>query len=113
MHEMSLAEGVLQICEDYAREAGAEKITMVRVEIGTLGHVEPEALSFCFDAVTAGTLAQGARLEIDRVPGRAWCRSCAREVEITSLIDACPVCGGFDLEVTGGEEMRVKNMEVT
>lgn len=112
MHEMALAEGVLQICEDHARRAGAAKVTAVWLEIGRLSHVEPEALAFCFDAVVRGTMADGARLEIDRAPGRAWCHGCGREVAVNSLVDACPDCGGFQLQVTGGDQMRVKEMEV-
>ena len=112
MHELSLAEGVLRICEDHAQRAGAEKVVVVRVEIGALSHVDADALAFSFEAVVRGTLAQGAQLEIDRVPGKAWCHDCGHEVTVASLVDACPDCGGFKLQVTGGEEMRVKEMEV-
>ncbi|MCP3971595.1 MAG: hydrogenase maturation nickel metallochaperone HypA [Rhodobacteraceae bacterium] len=110
MHEMSLAEGVLQVVEDHVDTA--DRVTMVRLEIGQLSHVEPEALAFCFEAVVKGSVAEGARLEIDRAPGQAWCHNCGRGVEVSSLIDACPDCGGFQLQVTGGNEMRVKEMEV-
>ena len=112
MHEMALAESVLQICEDHARRAGAERVVRVRLQIGALSHVEPEALAFCFDSVVAGTLAEGASLEIDRVPGRAWCETCGKEVEVGSILDACPECGGFPLRVTDGDQMRVRDMEV-
>lgn len=113
MHEMALAEGVLQLCEDHARKAGATSVVAVWLEIGTLSHVEPEALEFCFEAVVNGTLAHGARLEIDRVPGCGWCYDCSREVAVNALIGACPKCGGYRWQVTGGQEMRVKEMEVT
>lgn len=113
MHEMSLAEGVLQICEDQARNAGAARVVAVRLEIGTLSHVAPEALEFCFASVVRGTVADGARLEIDRAPGRGWCHDCGHEISVGSLTDPCPDCGGYKWQVTGGEEMRVKEMEVT
>ena len=112
MHEMALAEGVLGIVEDHARRAGSDKVLVVRLEIGQLSHVMPEALSFAFMAVSQGTLAQDARLEIDRAPGRAWCHDCGQEVEIEALGALCPLCGGAALQVTGGEELRVKDMEV-
>ena len=60
MHEMSLAEGVLQIVEDAARSQGFSQVTAVRLEIGRLSSVEPEALRFCFDVVVRGSLAEGA-----------------------------------------------------
>lgn len=112
MHEMTLAESVLQICEDHARRAGAVKVVRVTVEIGELSHVEPGALAFCFDAVVNGTLAEGASLKIERVPGRAWCDACDAEVGASSLLDACPQCGSFPLRITAGSEMRVRDMEV-
>ncbi len=113
MHEMALAESVVQIAVDQARAAGADRIVAVWLEIGQLSHVEPDAMRFCFDAVTAGTPAAGARLEIDRVPGKAWCHDCGAEVAIPRLGAECPSCGGYKLQVSGGDDMRVKEMEVS
>ena len=112
MHEMALAEGILQICESHAARAGATRVTAIWIEIGELSHVDPDALAFAFTAVAQGTLADDARLEIDRTPGHAWCHTCGKTVALRSLIDPCPDCGGFQLQVSGGEEMRVKEMEV-
>ena len=112
MHEMSLAEGILQVVEEYARKEGFTRVKTVRVEIGRLSHVEPEALSFCFDAVMRDSIAAGARLEILTVPGRGWCHGCGQEVAMEALYDPCPRCGGFQVVVTGGDEMRIKDLEV-
>lgn len=113
MHEMSLCEGVVQILEDEARRHRFSGVTRVRLEIGALAAVEPEAMLFCFDAVTRGTLAEGAVLEIVPVAATAWCFDCSRSVPIASRLDACPLCGGDRLKPTTGDEMRVKDMEVT
>lgn len=112
MHEMSLAEGVLQIIEDQAQQQDFSRVKTVWLEIGQLSHVSPEAISFCFDAVTKGTVAEGAALEILRPPGQAWCHDCMAKVEVAALADPCPRCGGHKLQVTDGEEMRVKELEV-
>lgn len=112
MHEMALAEGVLQIVEDTIRDQTCKKVTQVRLNIGELSHVEPDALRFCFEAVVKGSKAEGAALNIIRVPGRAWCHDCGREVHLPSLGMPCPDCGGYKLQVTGGEELRVHDMEV-
>jgi hydrogenase nickel incorporation protein HypA/HybF len=112
MHEMSLAEGMLQIVDETARKNGAAKVTAVRLELGALSHVEAEALRFCFDAVARGGIAEGARLEIVTTPGRAWCMQCGDTVELARLGDACPRCGGYQLQVTQGEEMRLKDIEI-
>lgn len=112
MHEMSLAEGILQIVADAARASAASRVQAVRLEIGALSHVERDALRFCFDAVTRDSLADGARLEILETPGRAWCMPCGESVELHRLGDACPRCGSYQLQVTQGEEMRVKDIEI-
>ena len=112
MHEMSLCESILGILEDEAEKQGFCKVNRVRLEIGALSGVEIEAMRFGFDAVTRGSLAEGAVLEIISLPGTAWCLPCAREVEVAQRYDACSLCGGYQLQVTGGEEMRIKDLEV-
>ena len=112
MHELALAESMLAIAERAARGNGAERILAVRLEIGALSQVEPEALHFCFDAVTRGSLAEYARLEIVTIPGEAWCMPCAAAVPLSALGRPCPTCGSYQLSVTRGDAMRVKEIEV-
>jgi hydrogenase nickel incorporation protein HypA/HybF len=112
MHEMALAESVLQIVEDTARKHGASEVRAVRLAIGRLSHVEPEALRFAFDVVTRQSLAQGARLEIEATEGSAWCMQCCDAVPLARLGDACPRCGSYQLQVTGGDDMRVRDIEI-
>ena len=80
MHEMSLAEGVLQLVEETARREGAKRVKLVVLEIGRMSSVQPEALSFCFDVVTRNSVLEGAALEIVDVPGAGWCMQCAATV---------------------------------
>jgi hydrogenase nickel incorporation protein HypA/HybF len=112
MHEMSLAESVLQIIEDAAERERFAKVKAVWLEIGALAGVEPEALRFCFDAVTRGSVAEGATLEIATTPGAAWCMPCSQPVAIETRGDPCPRCGSFQLQVTGGAELRLRELEV-
>lgn len=112
MHEMSLCEGVLQILEDNARTQGYKWVRTVWLEIGGLSGVEVEAMRFSFDVVTRGTLADHARLEIIQVPGEAWCLPCSKTVPVQQRFDACPECGSYQLQVTGGEQMKIKELEV-
>ncbi|MCP3881127.1 MAG: hydrogenase maturation nickel metallochaperone HypA [Sulfitobacter sp.] len=112
MHEMSLCEGVLQILEDNAKQQGFERVKTVWLEIGDLSGVEPEAMRFCFDAVMRGTLADQAGLEIIEAPGRAWCMQCSKAVPASRRFDACPECGSYQLQVTGGDELKIKELEV-
>ena len=96
MHEMSLAEGVLQLVEDGARANAATGVTAVWLEIGAVAQVEVEALRFCFDAATRGTVADGARLEIVTPSGLAWCMPCGNQVPVAQRGGACPHCGSHD-----------------
>ena len=112
MHEMSLAEGILGIVENAAGTQDFVRVTELRLEIGALAGVEIEALSFCLDVVLKGSVAEGARIEVLAVPGQGWCMQCGETVPITALFDACPKCGGFQVQATGGTEMRVKDLLV-
>lgn len=112
MHEMSLAEGIRGIVEDHARRRGFDRVTRIRVEIGRFAGVEKQALAFAFDVVMHGSPAEGAALEMIDLPGRAMCFDCADEVEINDRLDPCPQCGGGKLLPQGGDEMRIKDMEV-
>ena len=112
MHEMSLAEGIVQLVEDAVRAEGCARVRAVWLEIGQLAAVEKESLCFCFDAVTRDTVLDGARLEIIETPGQGWCMKCEGNVAVTALYEACPVCGSYQIQVTGGDEMRVKELEV-
>jgi hydrogenase nickel incorporation protein HypA/HybF len=109
---MSLTQGVLGLIEDAAQREEFARVRTVWLEIGRLASVEPEALSFAFDVVTRGTCAEGARLVIDHVPGQAWCLKCDSSVAIESAVTDCPLCGSARLQVTGGDQMRLKELEV-
>jgi hydrogenase nickel incorporation protein HypA/HybF len=112
MHEMSLAEGILDIVEQAAGKESCRSVREVRLEIGALAGVEVEALRFCLDVVFRNSVAEGARVEIETTPGQGFCLDCATTVPIETLYDACPRCGGTQVQATGGSEMRVKDLLV-
>ncbi|MCL2297553.1 MAG: hydrogenase maturation nickel metallochaperone HypA [Proteobacteria bacterium] len=112
MHEMSLAESMLEIVESTARKNNAQRVTSVQFELGALSHADRGALAFAFDVVTRGTLAEGARFEVIEVPGAAWCMLCSKTVALAKLGDACPECGRYQLTVTQGDAMRIASIEV-
>jgi hydrogenase nickel incorporation protein HypA/HybF len=112
MHEMSLAESVLQVIEDSARANSFTRVKTVWLEIGALAGVEVEAMRFCFDAVVKGSVADGTRLEIIETPGQGWCLACAKTVQIAQRYDACPECGSYQVQPTGGLDLKVRELEV-
>jgi len=109
MHEMSITQGIIDICE---KHASGRRVLSLDVEIGQLSSVVPEAVEFCFEACSSGTLLEGARMNIIRVPGMGRCQDCGADTALTSLYDSCRSCGGFRVSVLSGEEMRVREIEV-
>jgi hydrogenase nickel incorporation protein HypA/HybF len=109
MHEMSITQGIIEICENHAE---GRRVLSVDVEIGELSSVVPDAVEFCFEACSQDTLLEGARLNIIRIPGRGRCMDCGGDSPLTLFFGACQDCGGYRVEVVAGEEMRVREIEV-
>jgi hydrogenase nickel incorporation protein HypA/HybF len=112
MHEASLAGGVLQLVEDAARREHFSKLLELRLEAGQLAAVDVRALRFALESLAPGTLLQGASIVIEEPPGQAWCMGCSQTVPIAQRGNACPSCGGYQLQPTGGLELRVLDMRV-
>jgi hydrogenase nickel incorporation protein HypA/HybF len=112
VHELSLIESVVALVEDERRKQPFTRVRMIRLTLGALAHAEPAALRFCFDAVTRGTVADGARLDIDIVAGAGWCSDCCRTVPLEERYAGCPLCGTAEVRLTAGDDLRVAEMEV-
>lgn len=109
MHEMSITQGIIDICE---KHADGRRVLSLHVEIGELSSVVSEAVEFCFEACSSGTLLEGAQMNITRVPGMGCCQDCGAETPLTTLFDSCRNCGGFRFSILSGEEMQVREIEV-
>jgi hydrogenase nickel incorporation protein HypA/HybF len=109
MHELGITQEVVAIA---TRHAGGARIRRIVLEIGKLSAVLPDAVRFCFELCAQDTLAEGAELEIIETPGLARCRACAAEVALEQPFGRC-ACGGTDLEWLSGEELRVRELELT
>jgi hydrogenase nickel incorporation protein HypA/HybF len=109
MHELALAEGVIGVVERHAR---GRQVTRVELKVGHLRQVVPDALSFAFELVAQGTVADGAELEMEVVPAAGRCGGCGQRTPLPELPLVCRVCGSSDVEVTQGEELLVDSLEV-
>ncbi len=109
MHELSLADAVVQICCEHA---GDRRVTSVELKVGHLRQVVPDALTFAFELVAQGTPVEGAELQIVSVPARVVCKACGTETEIEQFPLACAACGGLAVEVVAGEEFHVESLEI-
>ena len=112
MHEMSIAASIVELVEEHAARDGFRRARTVRLAIGALSHVEPRSLEFGWDVVTRGTVAEGARLAIERPAGMGYCTDCSKNVPIAALGDSCPECQGNKWMLVEGDELRVIDLEV-
>ena len=109
MHELSIMQSVIEICES---SSGGSRVLSVTMEVGDLAGVVAEAAEFCFEACSRGTIVEGARLRIERIAGAGSCTDCGAGFGIQTYYDPCPACGSHAVMVTAGEELRVKELEV-
>ncbi|ACL72359.1 hydrogenase maturation nickel metallochaperone HypA [Thioalkalivibrio sulfidiphilus] len=112
MHELAVCQSVIRQAEAVAREHGARGITRIRLRIGVLSGVEPELLARAFPLAQAGTLAEGASLEMESLPVRVVCNRCEAESEVPANRLLCGVCGDWQTRVISGEEMLLESLEL-
>ncbi|MCX7982141.1 MAG: hydrogenase maturation nickel metallochaperone HypA [Syntrophales bacterium] len=115
MHELPITEGILKIVLKHAARNKANKVVLVRLRIGRLCDLEAEWIQNYFSYLSKGTVAEGAKIEIERVPAVVICRSCGQEYEMKNdgLISfLCPNCGSQEVEIVSGREYFVSEMEV-
>jgi hydrogenase nickel incorporation protein HypA/HybF len=105
-------QSALSIALEQAEKAGGTRIFRIRLRIGALSGVVPEALQFAFEALAADTAADGAELAIENVPARFWCRNCAKEFESDDMFAECPDCHRPSGELRAGREMQVVSLEI-
>ena len=112
MHELSIMQSALSIALEQARQAGGTRVHSIRLRIGALSGVVPDALEFAFEALTPGTLAEHAKLAIEHVPARFWCAKCACEFQADEMFAECPECHTLSGEIRAGREMEVASLEI-
>ncbi|GAB4351021.1 MAG: hydrogenase maturation nickel metallochaperone HypA [Candidatus Abyssubacteria bacterium] len=112
MHEMSIAQSILRITLAEAAKNGARKIRTVRIRAGELRGIVPDQLSFFFEFITKDTPAEGAKLDVEKVPIKAKCKSCEDIFMVQDLKFICPQCQSTDVDVMEGLELAVKEIEI-
>jgi len=112
MHELSIALSIVELSEEEARKADATSISKVEVEIGTMAGIETEALSFAWDSVIQGTMAQQAKLVINTIQAEAHCLQCGKDFPAENYFVQCPHCSSFRYRITKGKELRISSLMV-
>jgi hydrogenase nickel incorporation protein HypA/HybF len=112
VHELGIAQAIVQAADSEARKADAKRVTRVVLDVGALSGVVSDSLAFCFPMACKGTLCEDAELRIEPVEARGWCQSCDAEFAMGELLDNCPKCGGFATELRAGQELTVRTIDV-
>jgi hydrogenase nickel incorporation protein HypA/HybF len=108
MHELAITQRVVEMVAE--RTAG-RPVSLVRLEVGGLSGVVPDAMEFCYELLIGGTPLEGSTLVIERTPGAARCRSCGQDFAIDDLILLCR-CGSAEVELIAGRELKVLSVEL-
>jgi hydrogenase nickel incorporation protein HypA/HybF len=112
MHELSIMEEAVRMAVDAAKSAGKSRVLALRLRVGALSGVVPEAMRFAFDVVCSDTIAAGASLEIESVPAACWCETCRAEFECADFFIECPRCHKVSGELRRGRELEIAAVEV-
>jgi hydrogenase nickel incorporation protein HypA/HybF len=112
MHEMGIAQNILEIALEAAKREGATKIIRIDLVAGELRGLVPMQMTFCFGIVAQNTIASSAYLNIEETPVTAHCDDCGADFKVEEYKYLCPKCGSAKVQVTGGSELRVKDIEI-
>ena len=112
MHELAVTQSILDISLRHAEKAGAKRITDINLVIGQFSSIVDDSVQFYWDIVANDTIAQGATLHFNRIPGEMTCGSCGHTFRPTDVTFECPVCASGLVHITRGNEFRVDSIDV-
>jgi hydrogenase nickel insertion protein HypA len=114
MHELYVTKSIQQIVLKHAIKGHVCKVLSVNLEIGALSDLQSEWIQRYLDKLNIGTVVEGAKLNITRVPAIFHCNQCQQSFEIYSLLEqdlSCKQCSSKEVSLVSGREYRIKNME--
>ena len=112
MHELSIAQGIVDIIRQYVPEEQTADVRLVKIRVGPLAGVVPDSLDFCFGAIVNDTPLSTARLDIEEVQLQSQCGGCGEVFTVEGAYFLCPRCGSSDVKVISGTELQVVEIEL-
>lgn len=112
MHELGIAENILQIVRQEVPENHAADVRSIRIRVGQLSGVVPESLDFCFNAIVSETDMRRASLRIEKIPLTSECRECKHRFSMDDFAFSCPACKSANLELVSGRELEIVEIEL-
>jgi len=110
MHELSIAQNILDIVDESVKTSGFVK--SIKLRIGMLANVVPDSLEFCFTAITKGTQLERTKLKIETINIVVHCSHCGSDSIIENVLFRCDCCGSTDVEIISGGELEIVEIEI-
>ncbi len=111
MHELSIVEGILEAVIPEVEKYDVNRILSIKLKIGELSGVVPECINYYFDIASRDTIAEGARIVIEKVPVIIKCPDCGYDGNIKPGNFRCPQCGETHFRIISGKEYFVDSVE--
>ena len=112
MHELSIAQNMIEIVKDHAEKLHATRVSEVELDIGTISGVIPETLEFALDIAVKGTIMEGAKIKMNIFNAKAKCLSCEKDFEVEDIYTLCPHCSSLQFDIIQGKELKVKSIKI-
>ncbi|MFA5781834.1 MAG: hydrogenase maturation nickel metallochaperone HypA [Bacteroidales bacterium] len=112
MHELSVAQNIIEIVEEHAKKLHALAVSEVELDIGMVSGVIPENLEFAMDVAIKNTLLEGAKIKINVILAKAKCLNCLKDFEMDDIYTMCLHCGSLQYEIIQGKELKVKSIKI-
>lgn len=112
MHEMGIANSILEAVTTEVRHHPGSKASKVGVRIGELAAIDVDSLRFCFYALSRDTDLEGLQLQIEVCPRRHHCDPCGKTFDVHDYDFACPKCGSMQTKYVSGDELELSYLEV-
>ncbi|GHO97342.1 putative hydrogenase nickel incorporation protein HypA [Reticulibacter mediterranei] len=113
MHELAIAQSIVEVVMAQASECRATHVKSVRLQIGEASGIMTDSLTFSFEMLTSlDPLLDGTQLLIENIPHVARCRTCAQEFAVVNLVSQCPLCQQWSGDIISGTELQIQEMEI-
>lgn len=112
MHELSIAQSIVELAEEVAIKEKANSIQSIDIEIGTLSGVVLDALEFAMEITVKNTILKNAEINYLKINGKADCRECKLKFETNDLLAFCPNCKRANFKIIDGKQLRIKSLVI-
>jgi hydrogenase nickel incorporation protein HypA/HybF len=112
MHELSIAQNIIEIVQENLAPNQKQAVKTVRIKVGKLTNILVDSLLFGFEALTRDTNLDGVKLEVEQLPLRIKCNDCGKETDLDNYVFSCPTCQSSAIKVVSGQELMVQEIEL-